>query len=88
MSPFTPAVPDIEEAVRQYLLLHPHAVDTERGVREWWLRESCPHCAATDVHTAIENLVAKGELVECKLPDGQVAYAASKATAPPRFGPH
>ena len=81
------AVHDIKEALRQYLLLHPQAIDTERGVREWWLRESCPHCAAGDVHTAIEHLVAKGELLECRLPDGQVAYAASKATAPSR-GPH
>ena len=73
-----PKVANIEQAIRRYLLTHPHAVDTERGIREWWLRDIRPRSTAGDVQAAIANLVAAGELAERALPDGQRGYAKPK----------
>jgi hypothetical protein len=84
-----PAVADIEEAIRRYLAAHPQAVDTERGIREWWLRDARPRYRVADVHAAIERLVAAGELEQRALPDGQRAYAIHPAITPltPASGP-
>jgi hypothetical protein len=68
-------VRDIERAITAYLQKHPQALDTERGIREWWLRTSCARYSEADVHLAIQNLVARGALVTISLPDGSVAYA-------------
>ena len=71
------AMADIENAIRSYLQAHPRAIDTERGIREWWLRDSRPPFRAADVQTAIERLVAAGAVAVHYLPDGQRAYATS-----------
>ena len=63
-----PSVAGIEAAISHYLHAHPHAVDIERGVREWWLLGACP-CRVNDVHAAIEHLVARGAVAERILPD-------------------
>lgn len=82
------AVADIERAIRLYLQAHRHALDTERGIREWWLRDTHPHCFNGDVQLAIEHLVAAGEMAELTLPDGQRAYASANQTIGPRpLGP-
>lgn len=82
-----PAVVDIEDAIRRYLHAHPHAVDTERGIREWWLRDGRPRYRIADVQTAIQRLVAAGELAERPLPDGQLAYAKTPLTQAPGSPP-
>jgi len=51
-------------------------MDTERGICEWWLRDAWP---PFHVHTAIERLVAVGEMAARSLPDGQRAYALSSS---------
>lgn len=82
-----PAVADIENAIRRYLRAHPHAVDTERGIREWWLRDARPRYRIVDVHVAIDCLVAAGELERRTLPDGQLAYAITPLTQAPGSPP-
>jgi len=72
-----PLVAEIEELLRRYLQAHPQANDTERGIREWWLRDAGRGYPAADVHTAILRLVASGELAKLVLPDGQCTYASS-----------
>ena len=76
------AAVNIAQAIREYLKAHPQAVDTERGIREWWLRDgqTCP--SARDVRAALEHLVAAGEMVVLSLPDGQRAYGGAKGTEP------
>ena len=71
----SPKVANIEQAIRRYLLMHPQAIDTERGIREWWLRDVRPRPLSADVHEAIESLVAAGGLARRTLPDGQHGYA-------------
>lgn len=70
-----PLVVEIEGIIRRYLQAHPQAVDTERGIREWWLRKAHRTYSLCDVHAAIESLVATRELSKRLLPDGQYIYA-------------
>jgi hypothetical protein len=77
-----PAAADITQAIRRYLALHPHAVDTERGIREWWLGNRSSRASADDVRAALEQLVAAGEIVVLSLPDGQRAYGGAKTDEP------
>ena len=78
-----PSVADTERVIRSYLQAHPHAVDTDRGIREWWLQNLEPPASAATVRAAIERLLARRELSEVTLPDGQVAYAISRVAANP-----
>ena len=77
-----PAAADIKQAIRRYLVLHPQAVDTERGIREWWLGSHAGRPNADDVHAVLEHLVAAGEIVVLSLPDGQRAYGSAKRDEP------
>lgn len=77
-----PPVAEIEEVIRHYLRVHPHALDTERGIREWWMHDAPRSYNAVDVRAAIQRLVATGELVERLLPDGQYIYASAGTTPP------
>ena len=82
------AMPDIEQAILDYLRRHPNAMDTERGIREWWLDDMRQQCSASNVQHAIGALVAAGALLERVLPDGQHAYASPRAYGVPPHGPH
>jgi hypothetical protein len=77
-----PRVAEIELAIRHYLRVHPHAVDTERGIREWWVHAASNGYHESEVCNAIHGLVATGEVVERLLPNGEYIYA-SAATIPP-----
>lgn len=76
----SPAVREIERAIGAYLRAHPQALDTERGILEWWLRDASVRHSASDVRLAIAELVASGGLVQITLADGQVAYAIGPQT--------
>ena len=77
-----PATADIAQAIRRYLALHPHAVDTERGIREWWLGNDPSRPSADDVRSVLEQLLAAGEIMVLSLPDGQRAYCGAKRDEP------
>ena len=77
-----PRVAEIEKVIRHYLLVYPHAVDTERGIREWWVHAASNGYNAGDVRAAIQRLVATGELAERLLPDGLYIYASAAPTPP------
>jgi hypothetical protein len=73
---------DIAQAIRRYLASHPQAVDTERGVREWWLGDHPSRPSAEEVRAVLEQLVAAGEVMVRSLPDGQRAYGGAKRDEP------
>lgn len=72
----------IEHAILAYLQVHPKAVDTERGIREWWLRGHEPFADAAAVRAAIERLVGTGRLAALTLPDGHRAYTLARGGVP------
>jgi hypothetical protein len=75
-------VDSLETAILNYLQAHPNAVDSERGIREWWLGRAMAPCSPAALRAAIDNLVAAGALHSLKLPDGRRAYAGSKTARP------
>ena len=77
-----PSLAQIEQLIRVYLQDHPHALDTERGIREWWLRDVHPPPSAKDVATAVANLVAAGELRAITLAGGRVAFGTPRNSDP------
>jgi hypothetical protein len=81
-----PLAVDITRAIRRYLELHPQAVDSERGIREWWLGDQPSRPSPDDVRAVIEQLVATGEIVVLSLPDGQRAYGGAKRDEPAGSG--
>lgn len=71
-----PAIGPIVEILRTYVRLHPCAVDTPRGIREWWLADlPGPHDPAL-VDAAIARLAAEGLLEPVQLPDRVTAWRA------------
>ena len=67
-------VAGLERGIKTYVQSHPHAVDTARGIHEWWLRDA-PGCFdEDDVRAVLDHLVSTGELAMCVLPDGQHVY--------------
>lgn len=80
-----PPLAEIEEIIRRYLQAHPQAEDTERGICEWWLRTARRTYSVADVRTAIQALVAAGELAQLVLPDGQWIYRAPGHPDPATF---
>ncbi|SMF02907.1 hypothetical protein SAMN06265365_10643 [Tistlia consotensis] len=72
----------VESEILAYLRMRPSAVDTARGVREWWLARLQPRPVAGEVESALERLARAG-LVRCRTnPDGTVLWFA----APPGAG--
>lgn len=83
MDPASARVASVERAICDYLQAHPHAVDTERGICEWWLRGSPMHPLMGEVQLAVQRLASTGRLVSLALPDGQVAYTRGRGDRPP-----
>jgi len=57
----------------EYIDCHPHAADSNEGIRRWWLPGHIAACSAS-VDAALEQLVQVGELARRQLPDGGVLY--------------
>jgi hypothetical protein len=64
----------IERRILDYLKAHPGAQDTMRGIVEWWLPKQRIAETMSEVETALSKLVATGQLVAHRGPDGQVFY--------------
>ncbi len=68
-------VASIMEEVLVYLAAHPAAADTADGIATIWLGARAPYA---EVEAALEQLVARGDLVARLLPDGQVLFLGAK----------
>jgi hypothetical protein len=82
MDPDPSAVANAERAIRGYLQTHPNAIDTERGIGEWWLAMLATPCSPAELHAAIHKLVAAGVLLPLTLPDGHRAYGGARSARP------
>lgn len=75
------AVRDLQDAVREYLRLHPRAADTPVGIRQWWLPESLRGTSIELIRLALADMVASGELRCDVLSDGSRLYALARSPA-------
>jgi hypothetical protein len=70
------AVESIAEALRRYVAAHPAAADSLEGVQRWWLPAELGPRAPAAVEWALAQLAKEGVVVQRRLPDGRVLYAA------------
>lgn len=68
------SVCDTAKRILSYLEKHPQAVDTVRGVWSWWLREQAPRVSEAVVARALDQLVARGDLISQTVPGGEVLF--------------
>lgn len=64
----------IAHDVLNYLLDYPEAQDTLEGIVGWWLLERNIESRTIQVKEALEELVAKGLILERKGSDSQIRY--------------
>ena len=62
-------------SILRYLLDHPEAADTARGVREWWLAGLA--ASERDVEKALQVLEARRWVRVKRMNDGQALYEAN-----------
>lgn len=72
---------EISSEILAYLAKHPHAQDTLRGIIDWWLLEQQIERQTTEVKQALDNLLAKGLILERKGKDSQLHYLINRRKA-------
>jgi hypothetical protein len=63
-------------ALRDYVAAHPHAADSARGIREWWLAGMVPPPTPDQVVCALLRLEDEGLFARAILPDGSELWRA------------
>jgi hypothetical protein len=67
----------IAAEIERYLESHPRAADSMEGIRQWWFARLRVEEGAMQVSEALRLLLARGVVVEKRLPDGTLLYAAA-----------
>jgi Fe2+ or Zn2+ uptake regulation protein len=73
-NPVTPAANEI----LGYLMRHPDANDTVKGIVEWWLLEQRIEQSVAQVTAALAELAASGLILANQGADGQVHYRVNR----------
>jgi hypothetical protein len=71
----------LEAAILRYLAGHPAAKDTVEGIAEWWLPESRVTASVAEVRSALDGLVARGQMAAEQNADGRIYYRRPQAAA-------
>lgn len=64
----------IARAILDYLCKNPHAQDTLSGIAEWWLPQQQVKTNSTTLNEALNELVAKGLILQSKGEDTHIHY--------------
>ena len=64
----------IADEILAYLVKHPEAQDTLEGITEWWLLEQQIKRETAKAKEALEELVAKGLILERRGMDSRIYY--------------
>src|SRR5512138_629300 len=65
--------------ILRYLVAHPKAKDTVRGIEQWWLSQSVSPEAKRKLEESLEFLVNKGWLIERSSPQSPTIYSLNEA---------
>lgn len=71
----------VANGILAYLQAQSWAVDTARGVREWWLRGLQPPPTAGEVEAALARLARAGLVRRRVNPDGTVLWSSGSPRA-------
>jgi hypothetical protein len=69
---------EIAKEILAYLVDHPDAQDTFEGIIQWWLPEQEIKFQIEKVKEALEELVDKQLILECKSGDSRTHYRMNK----------
>lgn len=64
----------VARAILQYLSLHPEAKDTQEGISTWWLQRQQIEQTVNELSKALDFLVARDFIVQCRGPDLRPYY--------------
>jgi hypothetical protein len=70
----------IAQIIERYVMEHPRAADTPKGICTWWVAPQARADSIADVQLALDYLVERGRMSRTTLADGTVIYAGP---APP-----
>lgn len=84
--PSTADIPvhEIAREIEAYLRAHPGAGDSAQGIWSWWLDHRSRDTAPENVQRALDELVARGVMLETLLPDGRMLYTSAAHPRPSR----
>lgn len=68
----------IAEEIETYLFSHPNAADTVEGITKWWLTRQRYEEATALVRKALDNLIARGSVVQSTTAAKQCIYRKTK----------
>lgn len=72
------AIRQVAAAIRRYLIAHPGAADSERGIADWWVPQAAVEASLEDVRAALD-LLQREDIVETQmLADGRLIYRAAR----------
>lgn len=67
-------IAQLQQLILTYLAAHPAAVDSLRGVRQWWLGACVPEASGDEVQAAVDGLERQGRVRRILLADGSLVY--------------
>jgi len=74
----------VAAVIRDYLIAHPSAADSDQGIADWWLAGSGLQASLEEVRQALELLASKQIVEKQMLADGRLIYrAAHRSGRPP-----
>lgn len=68
----------IENEILQYLIDHPNAQDTSKGIVDWWLMERTVKRRKRLVEDALKSLAGKDLVIKRKRSDSQTSYRINR----------
>jgi hypothetical protein len=74
--------PPVARDILSHLLAHPDAHDTYEGIVEWWLLEMQIQRAESRVGEALEWLVERSFVLQCRGTDSRIRYRLNRDRLP------
>lgn len=64
--------------ILRYLVLHPSAKDTVKGIEKWWLSGSASRGGKLPTEERLNSLVTKGWLIARSSPQSEIIYSLNE----------
>ena len=71
--------PEFISEILRYLVVHPKAKDTVRGIERWWLSQNVSVETKRKLEDSLDFLVAKGWVVERRSAQSPTLYSLNEA---------
>ena len=69
---------DLIVEIMRYLVMHPSAKDTVKGIEKWWLSSRASRGGKLSTEESLNALVAKGWLIARSSPQSEIIYSLNE----------